>query len=311
MACKRWSRQEEGAVRHRSEEFAILLQITSSGPVYEAIYGAASADGPPCSSNREPQTVFSVCQPWASPLWLAARLLASGDVEANPGPPKNNSTKTINQPSTSTTTYICPICNKPITTRQYSLLCNHLQSPTHWVHKKCTSASIQNYHPAWTCPLHSHNQTSPTSSNSPTAPPPHSSKATHPHSQQIPPLAAGNPPPKTTSKMNKHLKILQLNINGIKNKSMELQQLMTEENIDIAVIQETKLHPSTKTPTIPNYSFTRHDRPIPTSTKSKTNGGGLITYIKKDLPYTNTASYTLPGVESQTITVPITKAKTL
>jgi len=35
---------------------------------------------------REPHTFFSVCEPWASPLWLAIRLLASGIVERNPGP---------------------------------------------------------------------------------------------------------------------------------------------------------------------------------------------------------------------------------
>jgi len=35
---------------------------------------------------RKPRTVLLVCQPWASPLWLAIRILASGYVELNPGP---------------------------------------------------------------------------------------------------------------------------------------------------------------------------------------------------------------------------------
>jgi len=35
---------------------------------------------------REPHTVFSVCQPCLSPLWLAIRLLTSGDMEQDPGP---------------------------------------------------------------------------------------------------------------------------------------------------------------------------------------------------------------------------------
>src|SRR5688572_27454104 len=85
---------------------------------------------------------------------------------------------------------------------------------------------------------------------------------------------------------NQNLKILQLKINGIKNKIPELQQLLAEESIDVAVIQETRLHPSSKTPTISNYSVIRQDRPILAPNKSKTNGGGLITYIKTNLPYT-------------------------
>src|SRR5437867_8046154 len=86
---------------------------------------------------------------------------------------------------------------------------------------------------------------------------------------------------------------------------------MTEQNIDVAVIQETRLHPDTNTPQIPNYSFTRQDRPIPASAKLKTNGGGLITYIKDNLTFNNTASFAIPNIESQTTTIPLTKTKNL
>jgi len=51
---------------------------------------------------------------------------------------------------------------------------------------------------------------------------------------------------------------------------------MLEEDIDIAIIQETKLHSSGKTPHMPNYTCVRHDR------KDEENvhtGGGLIFYI--------------------------------
>src|SRR5688572_9028620 len=74
--------------------------------------------------------------------------------------------------------------------------------------------------------------------------------------------------------------MLQLNINGIRNKSVELQQLMSEENIDIALIQETRLHPSTKTPTIPNYSFTRHvqHQPNPKPTAAASSPTSKKTY---------------------------------
>jgi len=117
--------------------------------------------------------------------------------------------------------------------------------------------------------------------------------------------------PQLTTQKDKNLKILQLNINGIKNKITELRHFLNEEDIDVAVIQETKLHPSSKTPSIPNYSFTRQDRQISNLNKSKTIGGGLITYIKQNIPYTKTASYTLPDIESQTITLPLTQSKNL
>src|SRR5688572_12298796 len=58
--------------------------------------------------------------------------------------------------------------------------------------------------------------------------------------------------PKTNSKRNHNLKIFQLSINGIRNKIAELQQLLVQETIDVAVIQETGLHPSYKTTKIPN-----------------------------------------------------------
>ena len=107
------------------------------------------------------------------------------------------------------------------------------------------------------------------------------------------------------------LKILQLNINGINNKMAELQQFLNEENIDVAAIQETRLHPLNKTPEIKGYSCTRKDRPLPASSKAKTNGGGLITYVKEDICHTNTATYNLKDIETQTVTVPLTQSKNL
>src|SRR6476469_246937 len=55
--------------------------------------------------------------------------------------------------------------------------------------------------------------------------------------------ATNNPQPR-----NKQLKILQINVNGIQNKTAELEQLLTQENIDIPIIQETKQNPTNKTP---------------------------------------------------------------
>ena len=156
--------------------------------------------------------------------------------------------------------YTCSICNQEITTKQYSFLCHQHFEPNHWVHKKCTSTLIKDYHPAWTCPLHTSVITTPATPNSAITPSSHKSNATHQSKSQIsPPSISASHPNPPTKKKNHNLKILKLNINGIKNKTAELRQLLIEENIDVAVIQETRLHHSSKTPSIPNYSFTRQD----------------------------------------------------
>ena len=272
-------------------------------------------ENPSRSRLRERHAEFSAVQTWASPLWLAVRLLAAGDVERNPGPPHNHHQQHLTNQSV---IYECSICNKEITDKHYSLLC-HLQSDTnHWVHKKCTKTAVKDYHPAWKCPLHTSTTTSLAASIPINIIPSHNSNPTRQSKPQIPQSKPKSSPPSTNAsppnpgkKCNHNLKILQLNINGIRNKATELQQLLIEENIDVAVIQETRLQPSSKTPTIPNYSFTRQDRHTTTSAKSKTIGGGLIIYIKDNLPYTNTTSYTLPDIETQAITIPLTKTKNL
>ena len=87
---------------------------------------------------------------------------------------------------------------------------------------------------------------------------------------------------KNSSHINKtnetKLKILQININGINNKFTELQQLTKEESPDIITIQETKLTSKTKRCHLQGYSTIRKDR-------IDKNGGGLITYIKDSIPF--------------------------
>ena len=141
---------------------------------------------------------------------------------------------------------------------------------------------------------------------------------------------------KTSNKTkNKTLKMVQININGIQNSLIELHQQLIEQSIDIALIQETKLHPETPDPNIPDYTAYRQDRPIKPkteeeakeenssknqATKSKTkhksniNGGGLITYVKNDIPSTTIPPPNLPStsnIESQSINISITKNEKL
>ena len=74
-------------------------------------------------------------------------------------------------------------------------------------------------------------------------------------------------------------------MNGIRNKAMELKQLLFEQKIHVAVIQETKLSGG-RLPTFPEYSPIQLDRP------GGGRGGGLLILIHKDLHFTNTTQHT-------------------
>ena len=73
------------------------------------------------------------------------------------------------------------------------------------------------------------------------------------------------------------LNILQLNINGLRNKTSELGCILRENNIKIAAIQETKLKPGSADSQIEGFSLFRADR--------TQNGGGVAIYIAKELKF--------------------------
>jgi hypothetical protein len=80
------------------------------------------------------------------------------------------------------------------------------------------------------------------------------------------------------SKSN-NFKILQININGIRNKISELNLLLSEIAPDVITIQESKLTSECKTPLLNGYTPTRKDRAF-------NKGGGLLIYIKSNLTFT-------------------------
>ena len=49
------------------------------------------------AATWQPQATPPAYQTWASPQWMAARLLVSGNVAQNPGPPTNKKTKSNQQ----------------------------------------------------------------------------------------------------------------------------------------------------------------------------------------------------------------------
>ena len=85
-----------------------------------------------------------------------------------------------------------------------------------------------------------------------------------------------------SSKSEINLIILQVNINGLRNKLEELKLLIHDTHADIITIQETKLTPKAKTPKIHNFTSVRTDR-------LHKAGGGLITLIRDNITFTTTA----------------------
>ena len=83
-----------------------------------------------------------------------------------------------------------------------------------------------------------------------------------------------------SSRSERNIIILQVNINGMKNKLEELKLLIHDTHVDIITIQETKLTSKGNTPQVHNFTTVRADR-------LHKAGGGLITLIR-DITFTTT-----------------------
>ena len=79
----------------------------------------------------------------------------------------------------------------------------------------------------------------------------------------------------TTSPKN-FLKVLQLNVNGIHNKTDKIQLLIYDTQADVIIIQQTKLNQFHKTLNIPHFTSIRTDC-------TYKQGGGFLTYIKNNI----------------------------
>ena len=86
---------------------------------------------------------------------------------------------------------------------------------------------------------------------------------------------------RSSSKSERNLIILQVNINGFKNKLEGLKLLIHDTYTDIITIQETKLTPKAKTPKVHNFTTVRTDR-------LHKAGGGIITLISDNITLTTT-----------------------
>ena len=106
------------------------------------------------------------------------------------------------------------------------------------------------------------------------------------------------------------LKILQLNVDCITSKMEELKSFLKKNEIDIFLLQETKLIKNDRPPRFPGYTIERKDRVQPKG-KEKDRGGGLLMGIKNTIPYKYLNKMKIGGIkdhitEAQTIEIPTT-----
>ena len=108
------------------------------------------------------------------------------------------------------------------------------------------------------------------------------------------------------------IRILQLNIDSLMSKIEELKRFLKKHNIDVFVLQETKLIKNDRSPRIPGYTIIRKDRQQPKG-KERNRGGGLITGIRDTIPYKH-ANIEIRGAmdrltEWLTVEIPTRKGK--
>jgi hypothetical protein len=84
------------------------------------------------------------------------------------------------------------------------------------------------------------------------------------------------------------LRVLQWNVDGIGTTIADVITLVRKDpGLDVLLLQETKLIPANPTPTLPGYSAIRRDRPPNRGGR----GGGLLTYVKADIPFCQIPAY--------------------
>ena len=123
--------------------------------------------------------------------------------------------------------WICDLCHKQINKKKTSIRCNHTHN-THWVHLNCTHIKQRQYKPYWRCTIHTPTQNVTTTPRTDNTTPHHKQTTTYP-------LTNNNQP------KDKTIVIIQININGIRNKIEELKNLVHSTQPYIITIQETKL----------------------------------------------------------------------
>ena len=171
----------------------------------------------------------------------------------------------------------CSVCNEPLRVGTPALQCT-AKSCKQTCHKKQDCSTISRYSKEqWMCPTHS------TSAKLTIAGRTVAIESSQPFQGEV----------------KSSLKILQWNADGLSTKWPELNERLKKEQIDIALIQETKYKQKNKTPTFEGYAPIRYDR--------EGDGGGLL------IPYSEIpkGKQTVGIVESISFRVRIDKRKWL
>ena len=95
-------------------------------------------------------------------------------------------------------------------------------------------------------------------------------------------------------KLRRSLRILQWNADGIRTGLPELTQMVRDVDVDVVLIQESKLGPEDQTPNLPGFAVARRDR------LTGPRGGGLLTFVRENLPFREVSAYR-DGAEGGTL----------
>ena len=81
----------------------------------------------------------------------------------------------------------------------------------------------------------------------------------------------------------------QWNVDGMATSLMDLRDLVKRKPATgVILVQESKLLPSDPDPSVPGFSTVRLDRP---PSQGGTRGGGLLTFVRQDIPYRQVESF--------------------
>ena len=97
---------------------------------------------------------------------------------------------------------------------------------------------------------------------------------------------------------------MQWNADGVSTKGFELREKLLKDDIDICLIQESKLRPGDLAQTIKGYAMIRSDRP-----GRRAAGGGLLTYIRDSIIFEPLGEGNADGTEFQTFRVMLNRSR--
>ena len=242
---------------------------------------------------------------------IAILLCLAGDIELNPGP------RTPKCP--------CGICKKAVRPTDSAVCCDQCDQ---WLHNRCSGVSdniyriLQGSDCVWTCPT----CRLPNFSNSffdggdvvavrntygvlsdPQLAWIWSKKCTssHPTIKQNTTKTATTKPPKNTkstvhrAKTNSSIRIISTNVYELRSKKLELEAYVHENNIDVVLVQETKVDSAVSSAELYSQDFNvyRNDRTV--------HGGGLCIAVSNKLIATLCPEFEVDGCESTWIKISI------